>query len=474
MDFGTMRAKLHEGLYKNLQQFEHDMYLIFENAMYFNSSGTVYFRQARALEELAKKVFHVLKTDPEKFELEFNATRRRSSRKVDCEPPRGPTLCSGQKIARDSGSNSLSTDADKKGGRRQRRSHIPDIDRRCTYNPWKSDSDETDASILSLNLGAKTLIHANDDIGYRKSLLSFVKDLGPIAQRVAERKMQGLSRQPITNHDANSQIPSASFHFQTELNRPFGQSMEKKVAERKLQGLSTQSTTNHDANPQIPSASSHFRTELNRPFSHPMEKTDVITMRQALDKGKSVKTFSPDANDSAKSRKGQSGLRDETDIHNKNGVVVMGLEANRDRSHRNPVKESKNSQVGKFDLNQAQPMPSGFNDEGLISRTTPSDISNLEHVPREALYKQQMHYMHPSFSRQFLFNVPLLDPWLNGRNRLPRVMHPGLDIGWSRPSMTSFGQASSSQGYTGRNEGLDINQSPSVQQKNRRLFNFEL
>ncbi|PHT26126.1 hypothetical protein CQW23_34258 [Capsicum baccatum] len=45
MDFGTMRAKLHEGMYQNLQQFEHDAFLIPKNAMHFNASGTVYFRQ---------------------------------------------------------------------------------------------------------------------------------------------------------------------------------------------------------------------------------------------------------------------------------------------------------------------------------------------------------------------------------------------------------------------------------------------
>ncbi|CAO2823903.1 unnamed protein product [Amaranthus hypochondriacus] len=43
MDFGTMRAKLHESMYKNLQQFKHDIYLIFRNALHFNSSNTVYF-----------------------------------------------------------------------------------------------------------------------------------------------------------------------------------------------------------------------------------------------------------------------------------------------------------------------------------------------------------------------------------------------------------------------------------------------
>lgn len=38
--------------------------------------------QARAIHELANKVFHVLKTNPENFASEFSGTRRRSMRKA--------------------------------------------------------------------------------------------------------------------------------------------------------------------------------------------------------------------------------------------------------------------------------------------------------------------------------------------------------------------------------------------------------
>ena len=37
--------------------------------------------QARAISELAKKVFHELKTSPEKFELELSETKRRVGRR---------------------------------------------------------------------------------------------------------------------------------------------------------------------------------------------------------------------------------------------------------------------------------------------------------------------------------------------------------------------------------------------------------
>lgn len=41
--------------------------------------------QARGICDLAKKVFHVLKTDPENFEMEFAGTKRRSIRKLQNE-----------------------------------------------------------------------------------------------------------------------------------------------------------------------------------------------------------------------------------------------------------------------------------------------------------------------------------------------------------------------------------------------------
>ncbi|KAJ9167420.1 hypothetical protein P3X46_022074 [Hevea brasiliensis] len=81
MDFGTMRAKLQEGMYTSLEQFEHDVFLISSNAMKFNSSTTVYYAEARAISELAQRLFHALRTEPENSQLEYSRTRRRPGRK---------------------------------------------------------------------------------------------------------------------------------------------------------------------------------------------------------------------------------------------------------------------------------------------------------------------------------------------------------------------------------------------------------
>ncbi|KAK9109463.1 hypothetical protein Sjap_017523 [Stephania japonica] len=63
MDFSTLRNKLSNGAYACLEQFENDVFLICSNAMTYNSSDTVYFRQARAIKELAKKNFENLRQD---------------------------------------------------------------------------------------------------------------------------------------------------------------------------------------------------------------------------------------------------------------------------------------------------------------------------------------------------------------------------------------------------------------------------
>ncbi|KAH7866926.1 hypothetical protein Vadar_026826 [Vaccinium darrowii] len=239
MDFGTMRAKLHEELYKNLEQFEHDAFLIPRNAMHFNSTATVYFRQARAIYELAKKVFHVLKTDPEKLESEFSLTRRRSCRRPQGE---GKTLnfnscrrettnvrtrssLSGPSNLRRSnwGNPRFSSTANKTdydfcpGASDSRRSNIIEVDRRSTYRPLMSFENENDSIVSTVNSEPKLLVHANlGDISYRESLMMFARDLGPIAQMIANRKLKGWSKDsPVF------QTPSSNSWGQTSVSCPF-------------------------------------------------------------------------------------------------------------------------------------------------------------------------------------------------------------------------------------------------------------
>ncbi|XVF37359.1 hypothetical protein REPUB_Repub20aG0001200 [Reevesia pubescens] len=263
MDFGTMRAKLHEGMYISLQQFEHDVYLISRNATHFNSSATTYFRQ----------VFHALKTDPENFELEFLETRRRTSRRLISEA-RVPSYSSSSKLATNlrpysrtnmssktvpyffhnssnlrksirgiRGHSGAATDLNSrdhevhfehqlktlladlisdsiKGAVNGRRKSCAEVDRRCTYTPWMSLLTENDSIISTVYRDSEPLIPVNlQGIGYRDSLMFFVKDLRPTAQMIANRKLTGSlvdasnGRTPCSKHlsqEPECQYPNAS------------------------------------------------------------------------------------------------------------------------------------------------------------------------------------------------------------------------------------------------------------------------
>ncbi|KAJ9698927.1 hypothetical protein PVL29_007814 [Vitis rotundifolia] len=238
MDFGTMRAKLQEGMYKTLEQFEHDVFQISSNAMLFNSSTTVYFRQARALRELAQKVFDALKTHPETLELEFSQIRRRPGRKPQGEGSVSHTklasnlksigigvssngrTCSlnGPSIRRNTqaylaASRSISR-ADQKdkaipsGSRGGRNLNQMETERRRTYRPWSTFASENDLLVSAVYKESKQLIQVmNGDGGYRESLMRFLKDMGPTAQMVANRKMANC---PTGDPSSQSATPAPS------------------------------------------------------------------------------------------------------------------------------------------------------------------------------------------------------------------------------------------------------------------------
>ncbi|KAG2698131.1 hypothetical protein I3760_07G135800 [Carya illinoinensis] len=76
MDFGTVRKKLDGGAYANLEQFEKDVFLICTNAMQYNAPDTIFFRQARSMQELANKNFENLRQDSDDNEPQPKVVRR--------------------------------------------------------------------------------------------------------------------------------------------------------------------------------------------------------------------------------------------------------------------------------------------------------------------------------------------------------------------------------------------------------------
>ncbi|GFZ20015.1 hypothetical protein Acr_28g0007200 [Actinidia rufa] len=138
------RRETHEIFAQPVDAEENDVFLITNNAMLFNSSATIYFRQARAIHELAKRVFHTLKTDPEKIELEFSLTRRRYGRKRQVESVGDLPFKVGAKLrrtslaCRESFGAKLSDNEILHGCSDGRDVNFCKTERRQTYNPQTS------------------------------------------------------------------------------------------------------------------------------------------------------------------------------------------------------------------------------------------------------------------------------------------------------------------------------------------------
>ncbi|KAL9345553.1 hypothetical protein Peur_063228 [Populus x canadensis] len=207
MDFGTIRAKLQEGMYTSLDQF-----------------------QARAISELAQRVFNSLRTEPEKFELEHSRMRRHPAQKGHGET--GSVLNKLVKLAgfRDGASlNSTSlkratqthpastrlnplvdhTKNEMPSGSRDGRNLEPsETARRMTYMPQTSSINGKGSIISELYNTPKVLTPIPDSsIRYKESLKQFVKDLGPTAQMVADKK---LGKHPIETPNFASWMPTSS------------------------------------------------------------------------------------------------------------------------------------------------------------------------------------------------------------------------------------------------------------------------
>ncbi|CAI7788157.1 unnamed protein product [Closterium sp. NIES-54] len=57
MDFSTVRERVAKKLYTSWGQFEDDVSLIWKNAMIYNAEGTIYYKQAKAMQGIAQKIF---------------------------------------------------------------------------------------------------------------------------------------------------------------------------------------------------------------------------------------------------------------------------------------------------------------------------------------------------------------------------------------------------------------------------------
>ncbi|WJX37293.1 hypothetical protein P8452_25066 [Trifolium repens] len=151
MDFGTIRAKVHEGMYTSLEQFKRDVFLLCFNAMNAYPETSRYHKVAEDIGCHAVSVFEDLNAQHENLNLESSSNKER---------PRGNNIV---------------------------RSKVSETEKRLMYWP------PCNKSLISEFINAPKPNIQLSPINYKDSLLKFVKDCGPIAQKVAANKLEGLN-----------------------------------------------------------------------------------------------------------------------------------------------------------------------------------------------------------------------------------------------------------------------------------------
>lgn len=253
MDFGTIRKKLENGDYVSLEQLEKDVLLVCSNAMSYNASSTVYYRQARSIQELARKTFQALRCDPEGIEVERERkpavkiksghSFKRSSRRATWGRSRfesgrsdfasGATLASsgdhadwssaslydpvkirkGAAIERSGGYfdvtdvNSPAELSEELSGsmlkgtalRDGRRDLLVEENRRGTYKPWSTLMSGNESIFAIFGENSKQLVHTGiqSEYAYARSLAHFSADLGPAAWKIAAKKIEKSLRSNV-------------------------------------------------------------------------------------------------------------------------------------------------------------------------------------------------------------------------------------------------------------------------------------
>ncbi|KAJ8763685.1 hypothetical protein K2173_003157 [Erythroxylum novogranatense] len=238
MDFATVRKKLGNGLYSTLEQFESDVFLICSNAMQYNAPETIYHKQARAIQELAKKKFTKLRIDTEHIEKDIKSEQKTNSNilakkqtkkpvsrsiqeSVGSDFSSGATLATAGDVQNGSvynhnggyerpsnvnglvEGNSLSVDPmfdkaeDLSSGkdllsRLVRKSSGFDENRRATYNLSSQPlvGSESLFSIFESEIKQLIAVGLHVEYSYARSVARFAATLGPVAWKVASQRIQ--------------------------------------------------------------------------------------------------------------------------------------------------------------------------------------------------------------------------------------------------------------------------------------------
>ncbi|XVF03841.1 hypothetical protein REPUB_Repub05bG0027600 [Reevesia pubescens] len=239
MDFSTVRKKLGNGSYSTLEQFESDVFLICSNAMQYNAPDTIYHKQARSIQELAKKKFEKLRIDVERSEkdskIELKTKSNFLAKKQTKKPfylttqepvvsdfSSGATLATAGDIQNSSitiqanacerpshtdvpveGNSSLAdynpekTFEELSSGKGLlskigRKSSALDDNRRATYNISNQPVVRSESIFTTFEAEIKQLVAVGlqAEFSYARSLARFAATLGPVAWKVASRRIE--------------------------------------------------------------------------------------------------------------------------------------------------------------------------------------------------------------------------------------------------------------------------------------------
>nr|KYP73418.1 Bromodomain and PHD finger-containing protein 3 [Cajanus cajan] len=238
MDFATVRKKLANGSYLTLEQFESDVFLICSNAMQYNAAETIYHKQARSIQELARKKFEKLRIDFERSQSELKSEQKTRSnslvKKLAKKPlghasqePVGSDFSSGATLATIGDilptshpmqgvvcerpgnidglveGNAFLIEANQEkaedyiSGRvllskLGRKPSVQDIERRATYNTSNLPTTRSDSIFTTFESEIKQLVPVGlqTEYSYARSLARFAATLGPTAWKIASQRIQ--------------------------------------------------------------------------------------------------------------------------------------------------------------------------------------------------------------------------------------------------------------------------------------------
>ncbi|XP_073224542.1 uncharacterized protein [Cicer arietinum] len=242
MDFGTMRAKVHEGMYTTLEQFKYDVFLLCFNAINAYPDTSRYHKVAETIGCHAVKIFEDLNADPENFKLELSFNKKRQTKKPLERKPRVST-----KVVGRSNNTNLSK--------------VPKTEKRFTYQLPCNKSLITEFQ----NANKPNFELKIDPSNYKESILRFVKDCGPIAQKVAAQKIETLQSLQLQNGNTSTS------------------NIVKNISDSQL---TPQPTTLNSTGQMLPPTFPFFNKPLTIHHTQTQQKTNVISNAANKDKTK--------------------------------------------------------------------------------------------------------------------------------------------------------------------------------------------